>query len=94
MKTLDAAAVPAGPINSARELVSDPHFVAREMIVKVADEALGEVTMQGVVPKFTETPAGIRWAGPSLGQHNQEVYCELLGMTPAELDELRQKRVI
>ena len=94
LKTLDAAAVPAGPINSARELVSDPHFLAREMIVKVADEALGEVTMQGVVPKFTETPAGIRWAGPSLGQHNQEVYRDLLGMNPAELDELRQKRVI
>ena len=94
LKMLDAAAVPAGPINSARELVSDPHFLAREMIVKTIDGALGEVTMQGVVPKFTGTPAGIRWAGPSLGEHNQEVYGDLLGMNPAELDELRQKRII
>ena len=91
---LDAAAVPAGPINSAREIVSDPQFLAREMIVKVADGVLGEVTMQGAVPKFSETPAGVRWAGPRLGEHNHEVYSGLLGMTPEELEQLRQKRII
>lgn len=91
---LDAAAVPAGPINSAREIVSDPHFLAREMIVKVTDSVLGEVIMQGAVPKFSETPAGVGWAGPRLGEHNQEVYSGLLGMTPEELEELSQKRII
>jgi len=94
LKTLDAAAVPAGPINSARELVSDPHFLARAMIVKAADEALGEVTMQGVVPKFTDTPASVLWPGPALGQHNAEIFSGLLGMASTELEELRRKRVI
>jgi succinyl-CoA--D-citramalate CoA-transferase len=91
---LDAAGVPAGPINSAREVANDPHFLAREMIVRIADSVLGEVTMQGVVPRFAETPTTVRWAGPRLGEHNREVYSGLLGLTPEELEELRQKRII
>lgn len=94
LAVLDAAAVPAGPINSAGEILGDPHFLAREMIVKATDSVLGEVAMQGVVPKFTATPASIRWAGPRLGEHNQEVYCGLLGMARAELESLRQRRII
>lgn len=94
LQMLDAAGVPAGPINSAREIVSDPHFLEREMIVKATDSVLGKVTMQGVVPKFTETPTSVRWAGPRLGEHNEEVYLGLLGMTQAELEALRQKRVV
>jgi succinyl-CoA--D-citramalate CoA-transferase len=94
LQMLEAAGVPAGPINSVREVADDPHFLSREMIVKVADSVLGGVTMQGVVPKFTETPTSVRWAGPRLGEHNAEVYCGLLGMTPAELETLRQNRVV
>lgn len=94
MAMLDAAAVPAGPINSAREVLSDPHFLAREMIVKVADSVLGEVAMQGVVPKFSDTAAGVRWAGPRLGAHNEEVYRGLLGMSAEELEDLRRRRIV
>jgi succinyl-CoA--D-citramalate CoA-transferase len=94
LATLDAHSVPAGPINSAQEVVSDPHFLAREAVVKVLDSVLGEVTMQGTVPKFSETPAGVRWTGPRLGEHNEEIYCGLLGMTRGELEGLRQKRVV
>ena len=76
------------PIYDASDIFADPHFIARETIVTVADDELGEVRMQCVVPRFSETPVSVRRAGPSLGQHNDEVY-GALGVTAAEIARLR-----
>jgi crotonobetainyl-CoA:carnitine CoA-transferase CaiB-like acyl-CoA transferase len=54
----------------------------------VPDEELGEVRMQCVVPRFSETPVSVRRAGPSLGQHSDEVY-GALGLTAEEIARLR-----
>ena len=81
------------PIYDAADVFADPQFIAREAIVRVPDGELGEVRMQCVVPRLSETPGGIRRAGPSLGEHNAEVYGEL-GLTETDLSRLRDAKVI
>ena len=65
-------------------MLTDPHFIARDAIVRVADPKFGELAMQNVVPKLSATPGSIRWTGPALGQHNDEVYGDLLGLSEDE----------
>jgi|SRR5947209_9908090 len=81
------------PIYDASDIFADPHFVAREAIVNVKDDELGEVRMQCVVPRFSETPVSVRRTGPSLGQHNEEVY-GALGLTAEEMMRLRAEKII
>jgi crotonobetainyl-CoA:carnitine CoA-transferase CaiB-like acyl-CoA transferase len=50
--------------------------------------------MQNVVPRLSETPGRVRWTGPKLGQHNDEVFGDLLGMSEEELDGLRERRIV
>jgi crotonobetainyl-CoA:carnitine CoA-transferase CaiB-like acyl-CoA transferase len=81
------------PIYDAADIFADPHFIARETIVSVADEELGDVRMQCVVPRFSETPVAVRRAGPSLGQHNDEVFAAL-GLSAEEIARLRAAKTI
>ena len=75
---MDESGVPAGLIYRAPEMLEDPHFKAREAIVSVAHPDFGELRMQNVAPKLSETPGGIRAPSPELGQHNDEIYLQLL----------------
>jgi crotonobetainyl-CoA:carnitine CoA-transferase CaiB-like acyl-CoA transferase len=81
------------PIYDASDIFADPHFRARETIVSVPDEELGDVRMQCVVPRFSETPVAVRRAGPSLGQHNDEVFAAL-GLPAQEIARLRGAKTI
>jgi len=94
--TLNAAGVIAGPINTVAEVVRDPQLRAREMLVEHYDEAIGRnVLGPGVIPVLSETPGSVRNAGPARpGQHNREVYGDLLGKTPAELADLESRGVL
>ena len=85
---LHAHEVGFSPIYDAADIFADPHFIAREAIVSVADDELGDVRMQCVVPRFSETPVSVRRAGPALGQHNDETY-GALGLTAQEIKRLR-----
>ncbi len=86
--------VPVGPIHSIADIFADPHFAARKNIIEVEDPRWGKVKVQGVVPHLSETPGEVKWLGPELGAHNDEVYTELLGMSPNEIRELREAGVI
>ena len=81
------------PIYDIADVFDDPQFKAREAIVEVPDSELGRVRMQGVVPRFSETPGKVRQAGPAIGEHNSEVY-QALGLTPADIDALKARRII
>jgi len=81
------------PIYDIADVFSDPQFAARQAIVSVPDGELGSVRMQGVVPRFSETPGAVRHAGPAMGQHNEEVYGGL-GLSAAEIAALRARKVI
>lgn len=86
--------VPAGGIYSAREMLADPHFAARQDIIEVPDPVLGKVKMQNVFPYLSETPGGVDWAGPELGQHSTEILEGLLGLSPERVAELRERGII
>lgn len=90
---LDAHEVGFSPIYDISEVFTDPHLRAREAIVGVPDGELGEVRMQAVVPRFSSTPGSVNHAGPSLGEHNSEVYGEL-GLAASDLERLRAAGVI
>ncbi|WP_036510483.1 CaiB/BaiF CoA transferase family protein [Nocardia aobensis] len=91
---LHAAGVPAGPIYTARDMFADPHFAAREAIVRLAHPELGEIPMQNVFPKLSETPGSVRHTGPELGEHTAEVYERLLGIGPDELSRLAENGIV
>ncbi len=91
---LDRAGVPAGPIYSIADIVDDPHYRARNMILEVPDPNWGTVKMPGLVPKLSHTPGQVKWSGPALGEHNREIYCGLLGLGDAEFERLRAEGVI
>lgn len=74
-------------VNNVAEAVDHPQVVARENVVRVDDKDLGSIRMQNVVGKLTGTPGKITHAGPSLGEHNQEVLVNELGFSPEELSE-------
>jgi formyl-CoA transferase len=86
--------VPCGKIYRAPEMLADPHFAAREALVKVVHPEFGDITMQNAFPKLSETPGSVRWVGPELGQHNDEVYGEVLGLSPERRAELAETGVI
>jgi len=94
--TLSAAGVIAGPINTVADVVRDPQFQARGMLVDHYDETAGRTVLgPGVVPVLSATPGGVRSAGPARpGQHNDEVYGQLLGLVPEELTELTEEGVL
>ena len=95
-RLLEEAGVVVGPVDTVAEVVANPQFRARDMLVPHFDEAIGkDVLGPGVMPVLTGTPGGVRWAGPpEPGTHNAEVYTGLLGLDPAELDALRAAGVV
>jgi crotonobetainyl-CoA:carnitine CoA-transferase CaiB-like acyl-CoA transferase len=87
--------IPAGRVYRAPEMLEDPHFKAREAIIEVETERFGKLKMQSAFPKLSATPSGVRRAAPSMvGQHNAEVYGEILGLGEAELAELQSAGAI
>ena len=82
--------VPAGKIYGAADMLRDEHFAARDALVEVDSPRWGKFAMQNSFPKFSDTPGSIRTLAPqSIGEHNAEVYGELLGMDEAALAVLK-----
>lgn len=91
---LEEHAVPFGTLYRAPEMLEDPHFKARQAIVRLLYKGDQEIAMQNVFPKLTDTPGGVRWIGPELGAHNDEVYGELLGLSQRRRDTLRERGIL
>jgi crotonobetainyl-CoA:carnitine CoA-transferase CaiB-like acyl-CoA transferase len=86
--------VPCGPVNSIAEIFTDPQYKARENIKFFEDPRIGEIAMPNVCPRLSDTPGSVEWLGPRLGEHNEDVYKSLLGLTDRELGVLQDKGVI
>ncbi len=94
LRACDAASVPCGPVNTARELLADAHIRAREAIVRVLDPVIGrDIPMQGVVPKLSETPGQVRTTGPRLGADTHRILSEL-GLSDHAIEDLRHAGII
>jgi succinyl-CoA---D-citramalate CoA-transferase len=94
LEVMNEAGVPAGKLFTAKDMVEDPHYAARENVVTVEDQEIGLFPMQNVVPRLSETPGKVRWTGPTLGQHNDEVYGGVLELSEREREDLRERGVI
>ena len=87
-------AVPSGLIYRAPDMLVDSHFKAREAIVTTQHPKFGELRMQNVAPKLSATPGSVRTAAPELGQHNDEIYLQLLGMSTDRYAGLKARKVV
>lgn len=94
LELLHDAGVPAGRIYTARDMFADPHFAARRAIVRLMHPELGEFPMQNVAPRLSSTPGSVRWVGPQLGEHNTQIWADLLGVTNSDIAAMQEQGVI
>jgi len=84
---LDAAGIPAGPVNRIGDMLADPHVLARDMVIETVHPVAGPTRALGVPIKLSRTPGSVRRPAPVLGQHTREVLGEA-GYSNAEIDAL------
>jgi crotonobetainyl-CoA:carnitine CoA-transferase CaiB-like acyl-CoA transferase len=90
---LKAVGVPCGRINTVAQALDDPQTAARRMVETVAHPTIGDLKMLGIPFKFSDTPAAVRRAPPTLGQHTDEILDEL-GLDAAAVEKLRAEKVV
>ncbi len=90
---LEAAGIPCGRVFRAPDMLENEQYQAREAIVELPHPVFGKVKMQNAFPKLSETPGAVRWPGPDLGQHTDEVLAEV-GLSADEVAGLRAKGVV
>ena len=90
---LGEARVPAGRVYTARDIAEDPHYRARDMILRQATRDGHEVDVPGIVPKLMGTPGQVRSSAPGLGDDTDAVLGEL-GLSAADIATLRTKKVV
>ena len=93
LAALERAEVPAGRIYSVADIVSDPHYQARDMLLQAQLPGGASVKMPGIVPKLSDTPGEVRWQGPTLGEHTGSVLSEL-GFATEEIERLRREGAV
>lgn len=89
LDTLYRADVPAAPIYSAREMVRDEHYWAREMLLRFVDPRVGSLLIPGIVPKLSDSPGEVQWLGRPLGSDTVRVLREILGLGDDAIAELQ-----
>lgn len=88
-------AVPVGKVYRAKDMIVDPHYLARNALIDLPSEKFGEVKMQNVFPKMSKTQGEVRWVGPAeIGAHTEEVLTELLDLTPKQIEKLRRSGIV
>ncbi|MEH7112481.1 CoA transferase [Neobacillus niacini] len=95
LEILDEKGVPSGLIYSVKDIVEDPHYKSREMIIHLEHPELGDFPMPGIVPKLSRTPGKVKHTGPEVqGKHNDDIYKGLLQYSEAKLEVLRANNII
>jgi len=94
LAAFDAVGATAGPVYSAADISTDPHFAERGSVVSVDHPTLGALRMQGLIAQLSRTPGSIRSPGPALGEHNDDVLRDQLRYPQDVLDELTEAGVI
>ena len=91
---LQREGVAASPVMGGPDLLADPHYAARGTFVRINHEQVGEKTYPGIPWKMSATPGKARWASPTLGQHNRQIYGELLAMPTDDITALEEQGII
>ncbi len=93
LEKLHAGGVPSGLVYEPADMIADPHFQARRSLVEVPDDDHGSIVMPAVAPRLSETPGRVRWRGPLLGQHTDDVLTSA-GLTADDITKLHETGVI
>jgi CoA:oxalate CoA-transferase len=91
---LDEAGIPNGPVWSVKEVLNSPQALALEMVQEMGHPSVGRIRMTGIPVKMGRSPGELRLPPPVLGQHNDEVLGEWLGINPSEVQRLREEEVL
>ncbi len=94
IKECEEARVPCGPVQTVNRLLTDPQALARDMALPLDYPGLGQLHVPGIPMKMSLTPGCIQSPSPKLGEHNEEVYGGLLGLSPEKVSELKAKGVV
>jgi crotonobetainyl-CoA:carnitine CoA-transferase CaiB-like acyl-CoA transferase len=93
VEAFEEAGAAIAPIYDIEGIMNDPQYRALDSIITVEDPELGPIKMQNTLFRLSETPGDVRWSGPTIGEHNEEVYGDL-GIGKQELDELSGKGIL
>jgi crotonobetainyl-CoA:carnitine CoA-transferase CaiB-like acyl-CoA transferase len=93
MRACEEIGAAVAAVYDAADIAGDEHFKARTF-VSVPDADFGDLTMQGVLARLSLTPGEIKWTGPELGAHNDEIYGGRLGLSPQRMADLRDRGAI
>ncbi|MDL2209179.1 CoA transferase [Desulfovibrio sp. OttesenSCG-928-O18] len=91
---LDKAGAPVSLIYTIEDCFNDAHYKARESLVEIIDPRFGKMHMPGITPKLSRTPGEIKWTGPDIGQHNEDLLTGILGISKDEIAALKEKGVL
>lgn len=94
IETMEAADAIVGPVYDISDAFDDQQYHARKTITEIEDEELGSVATHGVIPRLSRTPGSVTHLGPAHGEHNDEIYLDLLGLDPGEYDRLADDGVV
>ncbi|MDZ4374403.1 MAG: CoA transferase [Phenylobacterium sp.] len=94
LKLLEDKGIPASRVYRAPDMLEDPQFAARDAIVTVDHEVFGKIRMQNAFPKLSATPGRVRWPGPPLGAHTDEILTARAGCDAKALADLRAAGII
>ena len=86
--------VPCGKISSIADIFEEEQFWVRDTLLKVQDDRIGELTVQGVIPKLSDTPGEVKHLGVEMGKDTEAVLLRMGGVNAHELDALRDEGVI
>ena len=92
-EALEEAGVPFSKVYTIADIEQDPHYLARQAIVRLPDPDFGSLPAPCIVPRIVGREMPIPRTGPSVGEHNAEVYAEF-GIDAARLASLRAERVV
>ena len=94
MQLLEEFEVPCEKVNSIADIAKDPHMRQREAVIEYEDYEFGKILVPGIVPKLKNFPGRIKFLGAKLGEYNKEIFQDLLGLSPDEIEKLEEKNVI
>lgn len=92
--TLEKEGIPFGRVQDLQDVLVDPGLRSREMFKNVNINGDGSIPLFGPYPQLSETPGSYGMPAPGLGEHNEEIYCGIMGFSKEELDQLKDEGVI
>lgn len=94
MKILEKEGVPCEKVNNIADLAEDPHMRDRKAVLEFEDPEIGKLLIPGIVPKLQNFPGRVKFLGAKLGEYNQEIYQNFLGLSSEEIKDLEEREII